>query len=391
MFKFSNRVRFMYDGEPAAGTGQPAPAPPAQDGGGGHVPPDSGTFKRGQKPSNVKDFLGKAKVMNQADPGAGEDPQTPNPEPAEGKQAEKDKQPLVRGPGQQQPDQSTGGQQPAGDGPIQGEPTDGQTLKIGDLEYSQEQWIRFAKDYENDMTWKANNTKRSQVISKFSDEELNLLAPYALGQKELPKDFKDTLAKELPDLKIEDEDGYETSISPDKIPEDFMNALKLKLASELFPQYFQLKDEHGKLKAENDQIRQEIDQERLEEGTQSAIDFMNSNPDFAITLYSGEQLHKTLAGIVQAGPDHPEYHNAKRIGVILQGISSGMFRTYEEARDTIFQGARRTPSQKVAENQAQGSPERPGSSPATPTGGKALLDRMSNRGKGAKYGQIRKF
>lgn len=390
LIMFNNRVHFMYNDEPAAGTGEPSGEPPAQSSP-DSVPPDSGGMRRGQKPTNMKEFLGKAKVMNKPPTREGQEPGEPSPEPAQGEPAEKNT--LVRGPGSQQPESKPGDPKPGEEPPEQGEPEPKENLvKIGDLEYPADSWIQGLKDSENRKNWQANLTKKSQIINKFPDDIINDLAPYALGQRELPKDFKAELAKELPDIEIENEDGYTEKISADKLPDDFLNSVKQKVLASALPEYIQLQAEHEALKVKHENLAAEVEAERLDEGVSATVDFMLENPDYAVTYNEGEDLAKVLAGIIKAGKQHPEYGNATRLGMVLNAVSTGMFKSFKEAAENLNLSRRTTPSEQVNINQSQdGDIERPGKSVNPPTGGKQLLNKMAERGKGARYNQIRKF
>ena len=394
-------IFFDADGDGASGEAPVAPAPiaPAQA-------PARQDVLRGQKPKNVGSFLKSAPVMNAVKQGAAPEPEggIPAPQttaaPAKETDAKPDvKEPLVKGPGslQQPKNDESGGKAAGGDTPS-GEPAGttaepGGKVKIGDLEHTAEEWERFAKDYANDTTWKANNAKKSQVISKFSDEMLSDVVPYALSQRELPKDFKKKLAemKDLPEVfSYKDADGYDVELRREDIPDEFYRAVRDQALVESFPEYMKLVEENTKLKEKAENVEQQVSDQEIAEGTKTSVEFMKGYPEFAVTMYPGDRLESVLSEIFKVGEAHPEYENARRFGAILNAISVGMYRSFDEAAQSLF-GARKRKTETVDQvnaNQSEGRPEEPGGRATQPVGGNALLKNMASRGKGPKYANL---
>lgn len=139
--------------------------------------------------ANTQSVLGKAPIIEAKAP-TGEVPKEESEVivsgPAEGKEPTK-ADPEPKDPALDAPKKGEEGSDKSED--------EGKTT-IGGLSYSEQEWARFAKDYENDTEWRSANTKKSQIINKFNDDIINELAPYALGQKEVPKDLKDKMVSD---------------------------------------------------------------------------------------------------------------------------------------------------------------------------------------------------
>jgi len=378
------------EGEPSA-----TPAPTGTQGG-----------PRGAKPQNVGSFLKKAPVMGipktveHEVEGGFPAPQKANvgPKAVEGEGNTAKPEPLIKGPGgKQQPGEGAEpGEVAKGDTP-KGEASGvtikhGDSVKIGDLEHTAEEWEAFAKDYANDHTWKANNAKRSQIIAKFSDEMLSDLAPYALSQRELPNDFKKKLseAAEVPTtFKVKDADGYDIDVSVDDIPKEYHEAVKAQILSEVFPEFMTVSEENKTLKEQASKMQEQVSEQDITEGTRSSVEFMKEYPDFAITLYPGEKLETVLADIFKSGDVHPEYENAKRFAAVLNSVGVGVFRDFGEAAQSLFGSSKRKQEtiDQVTKNQEEGLPEQPGGRNVNDHGA-GILDKMAKRGKGAKYANL---
>jgi hypothetical protein len=405
MFDLMKGIFFDTDEGSGGGSGDPAPAAPV-------TPPPASQDVPRVKPTNIKSFLEKAPKMTQPKQGAppGPDdgapaPAQPNvPEPAKPGEAVKDepgeKVPLVQGPSKQPPSTPEPGTPAAEEEPKPGEPgpttfEPGQKVKIGDLEHTVEEWERFGKDYANDMTWKANNTKRSQLVNKFSDEQLNDMAPYALAQREIPKDLKKSLLElqEMPEeLTVKDGEGYDVKIPVSELPDEFLNKLKNQILTATFPEYMNAVDENTRLKEQVETTQHEVSTQEIEDGTAQAVGFMQGHPEFAITVYEGEKLQDVLAQIAKTGDTHPEFQNFQRFTSILNLVSNGMFRTFDEAHASFYgaEESKKAIAEQIAQNQEAGKPEEPGGKTPPPSGGSELLDRIARRGKGAAYSRLKR-
>ncbi len=392
-----------FDADEGGASGEPAGTPVATPPSTTH-PESQGVLRA--KPTNVRKFLDNAPVMNKVAEGALPGPEggapAPNvptettPDTGEGEK----KEPVVAGPATKQPvtDPKTG-ETAVGDAPKEGEAegitaTPGQKIKIGTLEHTAEEWEQYGKDYANDTTWKARNTKKSQLSNKFSDAMLNDLAPYALGQRELPKDIKKSLmeAGKLPDeITVKDDDGYDIKVkTSDVFTDDAMKAMKAQFLAEAYPEYIKTAEENEKLKTQLETTQHEVTTQEIETGTNESIQFMQEHPEFAVTVHQGEKLDEVLANIYRSGDAHPEYENFTRFTALLKMVSDGVFPTFNDAYTSFYgnNDAKKAANQQVAANQAQGKPEEPGGKSQPPDSGKDLLNRMSKRGKGVGYSNL---
>jgi len=395
----------FFDADEGGASSEPAGTPVVTPPSTTH--PDSQGVLRA-KPTNVKKFLDKAPVMNKVPQGAlpgpeggapAPQPNVPTEDPPKTGEGVK-KEPVVAGPAFKQPvtDPKTG--KPAvGEVPKEGEAdgltaVPGQKIKIGNLEHTAEEWEQFGKDYANDTTWKARNTKKSQLSNKFSDEMLNDMAPYALGQRELPKDIKKSLmeAAKLPDeITVKDDDGYDIKVkTSDIFTEDAMKAMKAKFLSEAYPEYMKAAEENTNLKTQLETTQHDVTIQEIETGTSESIKFMQGHPEFAVTVHQGEKLDEVLANIYRSGDAHPEYENFTRFTALLKMVSDGVFPTFDDAYTSFYgnNDAKKAANLQVAQNQALGKPEEPGGKSLPPDSGKSLLDRMSKRGKGVGYSNL---
>lgn len=359
----------------------------------------SGDIQRGGT-QNVSSFLKDAPIMNKAQTGdlpgtegGAPAPNVPQPNTGEGKN-----EPVIKGPGSnvQQPDPNQSqGTAASGEEP-KGEPTGvttkpGDKVKIGDLELTTEEWERVGRDYSNDTTWRSNNTKKSQIINKFTDEMLNDVAPYALSQRKLPDNFKDSLGKleNMPtEITVKDDEGFDIKIKTSDIPDEYLEAVKAHVLSTAFPEYMQTKGDYDQLKVETENATKRIEKQDMDSGMQQAVQFMQTYPDFAVTLFQDDRLDKVLADIFNSGEQHPEFANAKRLASILTSISTGVFRNFEEAANGLFGNSlkKAETNSQIEQNQSAGKPEEPGGRSANqPTD---IVDRMATRGKGASYAKL---
>jgi len=379
-------------------TGQPGQSPTPS-------PADQGVPRF--KPANVSSFLEKAPLMKKVERGEPPEPEggipapkvsDTKPEAGEGDEGKPEKQPLVQGPSAKQakpekkPDDTAGGEKPKGETEgVTVKP--GQKIKIGDLEYTSEEWERIGKDYGNDQTWKAKNTKRSQLINTFNDEQLSELAPYALAQRKLPANIKQELEKleEIPkEITVQDAEGYDVKIKVTDLPDQFLEALKSQIAVQVFPEFINMAQENARLKNQAQSISQQVTAQDIEAGTKQAVAFMKEYPDCAVTVYPGDDLAQILADIHQAGPDHPEFENARRFGVLLNSISQGLYSSFDEAATKIFgpKEKKKAVAEKIAENQKGGKPEEPAARNTPVGGGQELIGAIRERDRGAKYKEL---
>ena len=375
-----NRHKMIfYDQDSTAGsTGETssAPAPAAAPAATGGIPRPVRT--------NVSSLLAKAPNATKA-PVSGE---VPKNEPEN----------IVSGPGagKQPPMADPKEQAPTGDAPdnsgevSETKPSDDGKITIGDLSYSKEEWAQYAKDYANDTNWRAKNTQKSQIINKFSDDIINQIAPYALGQKEMPADLKEKLVSDIGKMQftVKDPDGYDIQISGKDIPEEVINAIKQNVITNTFPDYMQTKEQFGHVQEELEQTKTRVSRSEVESGIKQSLEFMGGNPEFAITVRQGEKLSDVLAGVFQAGETHPEFHNAQRFAVLAKSIQDGFYQNFDQAYKSMFgkEIQRKNANNQVIANQAEGSPEVPGLSPSK---GSPILERIKARNnKVARYNEM---
>ncbi len=356
----------------------PAPAPVAAPEPGGVPTPTR---------VNTKSVLDKAPIIGQEKP-----KETP-----EGKESKDEPEVIVSGPGEGKqpatPDPKS--KEPEPDEPKKGEEVgddadDKGKVTIGGLSYSEHEWARFAKDYEQDTSWRAANTKKSQVINKFDDDIINELAPYALGQKEVPKDLKDKMVSDIGSMEftVKDPDGYDIKVKGSDLPEEVIDSIRQNVIAEVFPKYAQMNEDYTNLKETHQQTQDQVSQSQVESGIKHSLEFMQSNPEFAITVRQGEKLSDVLAGIFKAGETHPEYHNAQRFTVLAKSINDGIYPDFAEAYKGVFgkEIARKNVNDQVIENQEAGVPETPGLSPGSVN---PILQRVASRNsKTARYNTL---
>jgi len=374
---FKHKMIF-YDQEGTSGAPaepSPAPAPVA-------TPADTGGIPRPQR-TNVKSILDKAPVLGKEAP-TGEVPKN-EPEPLVTGPAA-GKQPTVADPESKEP---TTDESKKGEGGGESSEDEGK-ITIGGLSYSEQEWARFAKDYENDTTWRAANTKKSQVINKFNDELIDLLAPYALGQKEVPKDLKEKLASDIGEVQftVKDPDGYDVKLNGKDIPEDVIETIRQNVITNVLPEYLEMREQFSQMKEELDRTKETVTQTEVESGIKHSLEFMRENPEFAVTVNKGEKLSEVLAGIFTAGETHPEYHNAQRFAVLATAIRQGIYNDFNSAYKGVFgkEIIRKNANEQVLNNQAQGAPEVPGQ---VPSSGSPILQRVASRNtKTARYNTL---
>ena len=354
------------------------------------------------KPMDVKDFLSKSKLVktegvtadgtNVVIPG-----QEPQPAPAQGtpKDGEgKTNEPpeiLIAGPGTtpQQPTSKpdpSNANEPIGDGVT----TPGM-VKVGEEEITveqvqagQEALTAREESEEQRKTWQGNLTKKSQIVSALTDQQVQEVLPYAASQRKLPENIKEELAKikEFPEtFKVTDSDGYETEYKTKDLPEEFLNQIANAVLMKKWPEYEDSVLERDRLKADNEKITSSVTQEQYGRGVEMSISFMKAHPETAITLRKGDDMKSILAGIVKSGDTHPEYKNALRYGTLLKAVSDGFMPDLETAYTIMMSGNKQkadAAAQVVANQGNANMPVTPGGQVPNADSGREFLNKRRN-------------
>lgn len=353
---FLNATGGRFFEEPdAGGGGGDQTGEPMKSTGDSHAEPQ----RLRTKPTNVKDFLSKSKLVKTEGQTADGTDVTVVPDDKTGQQQSPPKsgegakdepgEPLIAGPGHTQQPKS-GQAQGTPDKPVAGEGgTETGKIKIGEVEYTPEQ-IQAGqealqtkeKDDENRKSWQGNLTKKSQIVAAMTDQQISEILPYVTGQRKLPENIKEELAKmdDVPKtFTLTDKDGYETEISLDDIPQESLDGLANALLKSKWPEYADVIAERDRLKADNDKMVTSVSKEQYGRGVEMSIDIMKKYPDdLAITLHKGDDLKSVLGNIIRAGEDHPEYLNAVRFGTLLKAVNDGFMPDLDTAYSIMMSG-----------------------------------------------------
>jgi len=364
MRNLHNLLTLRFYDEPDASTGGP-PAEPASDGGNEplkqapavHVEP----ARLRTKPTSAKDFLSKSKLVKTEgvtadgtnvvipgqEPTAPAQPAQEPPKTGEGATNEP-AEIIVSGPGEtpqqpiSEPDPSNA-QEPTGDGVnVPG------MVKVGDEQLSverinagQEALTTKEQDDENRKTWQGNLTKKSQIVSGMTDQQVQEVLPYATAQRKLPEDIKAELAKieNFPEtFKVTDSDGYEVEYKTADLPTEYLDQIANAVLMKKWPEFSEIQQERDRLKADNEKITSSVTKEQYSRGEVMSIDLMKAHPDTAVTLRKGEQLKTVLNNIMNSGGTHPEYENAARLTTLLSAVTQGLMPDLETAHSIMIGG-----------------------------------------------------
>ena len=196
-------------------------------------------------------------------------------------------------------------------------------IKIGDLEYTEAEWIEkhgvsenFATREQKLREWQGNNVKQSQLLKNLTDVEIKSLLPYALSQKKVPDGFYDNPSDfyvNLPEsFKMQDELGDEVEVKLSDIPKDVIEKMAQKAFNEYYPELTKEKDKIKELTDQNVELKTANEQKFSDAGKKASVNFMKENPQFAITFYEGDDIEDVIKDVLLAGETHPEYFNAQR-------------------------------------------------------------------------------
>ena len=212
---------------------------------------------------------------------------------------------------------SNGQQATTGEGKEgEGQSTDVETIRIGDVEMTEEEWLEASKDRSNRTTWMGNLTKYSQIQKYIGndDEKLNQLVLYATGRKELPDDFLETI--EIPEkIELPDEDGILQEFETKNLPKNVVEAIKWQAVKEMLPEAASLRDENKTLK----QQVEEAQQQDSASGETYMRDFIDAVPDIQITQEDGQSLADALNERMNL-PDHPEHDHAVKVLAVMNTV-----------------------------------------------------------------------
>jgi hypothetical protein len=253
-------------------------------------------------------------------------------------------------------------------------PSDPSKRMIGEFELTDEEWIEAAFDRQNRSVWQKNLTQKSQiaakVLPKLTEDDLQFLLPYAMGQKELPDNLKDAVLQStgLPEkFIINQEDGTEIEIFTKDIPKNILGILGKAAMAQIYPEIDKIKEDHTKLLEENNKIKrvQMTSQQRIIEG--ELKDLMKEESDIAFDggIRKGESIINKLAMIHQVGPDHPEYKTAQRIMMILQYAQTNGMRVKDAYYDFFGKAkAEKDAKKQIIENQKNDTSRETGKKPS---------------------------
>jgi hypothetical protein len=385
--------RFFEEADAGSGGGGDQTGEPMKSTGDTHVEPT----RLRTKPTNVKDFLGKSKLVktegqtadgtNVVVPGGQAQPAA-SPKSGEGEKNEPEDV-LVAGPGHTPQQPKSGQVQGTTNEPL-GEGTPSDKVKIGETEYSVEQvqagiqaLQTREKDDENRKTWQGNLTKKSQIVAAMTDQQVQEILPYATGQRKLPENIKDELRK-MEDVSktftVTDKDGYETEVSLDDIPQEALDGLANSLLMKKWPEFADIVAERDRLKADNEKISSSVSQEQYGRGVEMSVNLMKEHPDVAITLHKGDDLKHVLGEIMRSGEAHPEYENAVRFGILLKAVNDGFMPDLDTAYTIMVSGnkPKADAAAQVLKNQGQNPPEIPNGQRQPLDDGRAFLERKRN-------------
>ena len=308
------------------------------------------------KPTSAKEFLSKSKLVKTE--GQTADGRTVTVRPEEGqetapkadegaKKYESEKKVLVSGLSAKQQPKSEPGQGSA-EGPEGEGTTTTDKVKIGEVEYTVEQieagqkaLQSRKKDEESCKTWQANLTKKSQIASNLTDQQIQEILPFTTAQRKLPDDIKAEMAKleDVPkSFTVTDDEGFETTVNLEDIPEEVLDKLANSAMMKKWPEYQDIVAERDRLKADNEKISSSVSQEQYDRGVDATIELMKKHEDLAITLMEGDDLGDTLAKIFNAGKLHPEYENAVRLTIAMKAVNDGIVPDLDTAYSTMISG-----------------------------------------------------
>jgi len=320
-----------------------------------------------EQPTDLNKLLEEAPVVSQPSEEKPEEKESPSKEKAE----------------QKQPAQKTETEE---EKKTETTTTEEPVVKVGEQEYPVSFIEEALRDHQNRKAWQKNLTQRSQLAARIPDEQLELLLPYALAQKELPENIVDELKKfdELPKtFKIVDEDGYEIEVPLESLDKTFLESLKKAVIKEVFPEYQQIKQEYENLKSEFEQTKQMTEQQLIETGKTYTMNFMQEHPEVAVTVKDGEDIEEVLKTIMEAGPDHPEFENAQRF-LILAKVVSEQGGTLDDAYKIVYgkKEEKKKMVQSIQEKQKAVLPERVGGEvPTKPEDEQFIETLQSSKGK----------
>jgi hypothetical protein len=364
------------------------------------------------KPTSAKDFLSKSKLVktegvtadgtNVVIPGQEPPapaapaaqppatPQEPQPKPGEGATNEPGEV-IVAGPGAtpQQPisePDPNNANVPTGDGvTVPG------MVKIGDQQYTVEQvnagieaLTKAEESEEQRKTWQGNLTKKSQIVSGLTDQQVQEILPYAASQRKLPENLKDELVKmeKFPEtFTITDSQGYENEYRTEDLPDGFLNDVANAVLAQKWPEYAEIIQERDRLKADNEKITTSVTQEQYSRGEEMSIEFMKGHPDAAITLRKGDVLKNVLGEIMRSGDTHPEYENAVRYATLLKAVHDGFMPDLNTAYDIMASGnkLKANAAAQVLNNQGNANmPETPDGQVPKKDPGREFLNKKRN-------------
>lgn len=194
--------------------------------------------------------------------------------------------------------------------------------KIRDVEFAEDELVEALEDRKNRTAWQKNLTQKSQIAASLAEDQIKLLIPYALRQRELPKDLEKVFeAPELPkSFKYETEDGDEMEIAVNKLPPEMLKALGQQMFLTMYPDLDQQRQEVEKRAGEvAEKMKQIVSYQELD-ATDKALRFMQEHPDYAITIRKGESLKENLGSILNSGGLHPELAKANKFLMLLRHI-----------------------------------------------------------------------
>lgn len=206
-------------------------------------------------------------------------------------------------------------------------------IKIGDLEMTQEEWMEAHGDRKNRQNWRKNLTQRSQVASTATDEQIQLLIPYAYKQREIPENLSEIALKDskLPkSFTFTDDEGDEITVPISALPKELLSVLADNAFNAKYPDLekmrTELEDKSGKVDAKY----KEIQAYQMHDANQKAISFMKEHPEYAISVRKGENVLNNLKDILSTQGDHPETANAERLLFLVNRVAK-VGGTLEEA------------------------------------------------------------